>query len=290
MTSKIVANLSKVIIDVIGHFFKVGTDPIKASILELYNFLFTRMNDSIVGLFDNPIVKAFLYLANMASWLVLGYSLIFYFLSIVQEKDRNWYVIFKCFVTTVFFILFNQILARLVFFLPSYVASTLDTFISGDATSSNVGKLIGSELNSIAETIFSKNMALSIILFIALVAFFVVSIMRVGAIFIQIMSAPSYVQYFLLGKDQQGFEWINSTIAIGLTYIIQYCCFYSGICILAYSKNIITSYVLGGAFILATFAVPKQLQKRSWISGAGQAFQSAYMGGNMMLSLLRNKV
>ena len=241
MTSKIVANLSKVIIDVIGHFFKVGTDPIKASILKLYNFLFTRMNDSIVGLFDNSIVKAFLYLANMASWLVFGYSLIFYFLSIVQEKDRNWYVIFKCFVTTVFFILFNQILARLVFFLPSYVTSNLDTFISGDATSSSLEKLMGSELNSIAETIFSKNMALSIILFIALVAFFIISIMRVGAIFIQIMSAPSYVQYFLLGKDQQGFEWINSTIAIGLTYIIQYCCFYSGICILAYSQNIIIS-------------------------------------------------
>lgn len=276
MTSKIVANLSKVIIDVIGHFFNLGTDPIKTSVLKLYNFLFSLLNDSIVGIFDNPIVKALLYIANMASWLVFAYSLILYFLHISQEKDRNWYVIFKCFINTIFFILFNQILARLVFFLPSYITSNLDMILNGDYAPVVISDLIG-----------SKSILLLLIFLIALVAYFIISILRIGATFIQIMSAPSYVQYFLLGKDQQAMEWITTTLGIGLTYIIQYFCFYTGICILAYSDNPITGYVLGSAFLLATFAVPKQLQKRAWISGAGHSFQSAYMGSNMMLSLLR---
>jgi len=110
---------------------------------------------------------------------------------------------------------------------------------------------------------------------IALIGFFVTTILRVANMFVQMLLAPLYVPYVLMGDQQKWIEWFLSVISVGFTYVIQYSVFYAGFMITYYSTTDLTNKLIGIGLLFATFGVPKAMAKFGWSSGSANAFRSA---------------
>ncbi|MEG0272522.1 MAG: hypothetical protein RR639_08395 [Hydrogenoanaerobacterium sp.] len=270
-----VDNLAEAVIKTIINLVEKTVSPFKGLVMTLFDFCFSKM-EGLASVFENPILNAFLYVVNMFSWTVFVFALLFYFLKIAQEEQRNWAVIMRCPVNAIIFITLNQIIAQLCFVLPYHIIRGIQTAFALDIFDSG----------SFLDVYFSE--AVKPLIFticaIAIIGFFIVTVMRIGSMSIQMMIAPFYVPYALMGENQRVMEWVVSTVSIGFTYVIQFAMFYIGALILTYAKADIVNGVMGIAFLFSVFAVPKGMQKFGWSSGAGHGFQSAAMGGNMLIS------
>lgn len=282
--------MKDVIMDVFAELFKTAltfiTSPLKSIIMWAYNFVFGEMNRGMIDALEHPILQA---VSVFAQWCCIGVamaSFLFYALKIAQEENRNWAVIFKCFYSTVVFVAGNQILAKICFFIPNLIVSGLSYFV----TTVSFEDLLSSEriLNLLSgQTILSSVFSL-IVLVIAMVGFAVVTIIRVGAIFTQILIAPFYVPAVLMGDSQKWQEWIMSTVAAGFTYVIQHLIFFTGIMVMSYSTNLVIALSL----MFGTFGVPKALQRFGWSSGAAHSFQAMMLPTTHIVSslLYRSKI
>ena len=259
------------IIDILKEVFLWAIDmaqlSVSAKTIKLFNTFLGGMNEGLTLAFSNPIVNAFLQFASYVSWSLFIIFLCYYFLKIGKEERRNWYAITMTPLTTIFFITFNQIIAKLCFLLPNLIIDGFTKVISPNIKPGNffsIGKV-------------QASLWLSIAILIAAVGFFLVSVIRLGSIFIQMLIAPFYVPSLLSGDTQKAMEWITSTIAVGFTYLVQFVVFYSGALLLSYNEDD-TYFIWGIVFLICTFLVPKALQKWGWNSGISHSFQSAYSG------------
>lgn len=251
----------------------------------LFEFLFGLGNAGLAGALENPIFAAISQVVTRFAWVVFVVSLVFYLLKIVQEENRNWGVIFRCFLNTFLFLMFNQLMAKVCFYLPALMVSGFSYLVGQnsfpDIKDSVLGGIIG--ING-----FVGNVMLFVII-VALLAFGVVSLMRVGAMFLQILIAPFYVPSFLMGDSQKSAEWILGTIAAGFTYVVQYVLFYTGLMVFRYNGNNFINMAIGFSCLLGTFAVPKQMQRFGWSSGAAHTFQSMSSSMGMLLMNVARK-
>lgn len=272
-----VAFLTMVISNTFRNLWQAITKALIGLVLKLFTFLFGGLNAGLTEAFFNPVVEAFLYIANVLSWLVLIFTLIFYFLKIIKEERRNWMVIVNCFFHSIIFVTLNQSLAKLCFLLPSL-------FVIG------LGKLPFLSLSyseTKLESLLNQQWAIPFVLLIAGVAFLIVSILRLGSMFNQMMIAMFYVPAVLLGDHQKVKEWIDGTVSVGATYLFQYLSFYLGVTLMLYGGGNLIGMLGSMAFLFGAFLVPKQLQKWGFSSGAARSFQSVYMGANMLTSGMR---
>lgn len=268
--------LEKSIMETLSKIIGFFTSPLESLAMELFQWVFGGMNSGLLAAFDNPILLALCYIANACSWCIFIFGLPFYFLKIVKEERRNWAVIFTCIVNTIVFIALNQLLAKVCFIIPSMIIAGLKLNLYAQIDSfqdllSGIGNMVIPDFNVI----------LLIILVIAVIAFGVVTLMRVGAMFTQMLIAPFYVAYVLLGDNQKVSEWILGTVAAGFTYVLQYALFYAGIMILWFGSGL-TNTCIALSSMLASFAAPKALQKFGWSSGAAHTFQSTATSVSML--------
>lgn len=269
--------LEKTIMETLSKIIGFFANPLESLAMELFQWVFGGMNSGLLAAFDNPILLALCYVANACSWCIFIFGLPFYFLKIVKEERRNWAVIFTCVVNTVIFIALNQLLAKVCFIIPSMIIAglKLNLYVQFDSFRdlfSGIWDTFAPDFNAIV----------FIILIIAVIAFGVVTLMRVGAMFTQMLIAPFYVSYVLLGDNQKVSEWILGTVAAGFTYVLQYALFYAGIMILRFGGGDLTNICIALSSVFSSFAAPKALQKFGWSSGAAHTFQSTASSVSMM--------
>lgn len=253
-----------------------GFTSLTAGAFKLFDAFLGGMNQGFSSSWDNPIIQVFLFIFNWFSVIIFICSLFFLLLKIVQEQNRDWYTIVKCPVSAIVFIGVNQLIVRTCLLIP-------DMFIEG------IGKAIGTFQPSDILAGF-KSAVLGNVLIIAMIVAFAIfsylTFMRFGAMLIQIMVAPFYVPYITTGDNQKASEWMLSTVAVGFTYMLQYMLFYGGFILLTYASDIF-SQVISFSLIFATFKVSAQMQKFGWASGGGSTLNTAYMGANMIASLMK---
>ena len=254
---------AKLISDVIGILFSGGLNYLSGICNKIFDFLFGKALTGLSMIFDNPVVNAFLYLANTLSWVILVVSFVFFLLKVAREEQKNWLVIALCPFQAIIFVVFNQIIAKLSFIIPDTFVSLLNFTLKGYIPNAGIFEIAGTSAFRILFTL------------IALAGFTIVVFMRGAAMFIQMMTAPLYVPYVICGDSAKTMEWIVSTVAIGVTFFIQYVVFYAGITMCSYAGSNWLSIIGGYIFMIGTFLVPKSLQKYGWTSGVAHSFQSA---------------
>ncbi|MEG0854053.1 MAG: DUF6045 family protein [Angelakisella sp.] len=265
-----------------AHFWELLLNPCETMAIALFEYLFGLMNSSFVHAIFNPILEAVCTIFNFITCIVFLSAIPFYLLKIAQEDKKDWMVIIKCFIMAFSFAALNQHLAKICFYIPYLIVTIFNFAVGVTDFEEYIGSLASGNIFGGSPLV---GVCLLIIVLIAAIAFFITSMLRVGAIYIQMFIAPLYLPFVLLGDNQKASEWIFSTVAVGFTYSIQYALFYTGIIIMRYADGISTS-VIGLGLILSTFSVPAQMQKFGWSSGAGRGFQSLSMPATSIISTL----
>lgn len=244
--------------------------------LALFDLFFGGIGQGLSLAWENPIMDVFMIIANIFSISVLSCSLLFFFLKIGQEEKRNWYIIFKCFFNTMLFIAFNQLIVKTCFLIPDLLVTGLNNALDG---------FVPSTLLDVSALLLGPFQ--SIIVVVALLGFMYITIMRFGMMFIQIMVAPFYVPFIITGDSQKPSEWMLSTVTAGFTYLIQYMIFYAGLLTVSFAGEDFWLLLSGIAIMFITFKVSAVMQKLGYSAGGGSVLNSAYMGANMISSLLK---
>lgn len=240
------------------------TKPLDTFLNQAIEFMFSGLNSAVLTIFDDPILSAILTIINIFSWVIFFVTIFFYLLKIAKEVNKDWATICNCFIEAFLFVTANQLLAKTCFYLSCMISqiynfAVFETPKWTDYISPSLG------FNG-----FTLLVAL-----IALVGFFVVTIMRAGNMFIQILIAPLYVPYVLMGDKQKWSEWLLGVVSVGFTYVVQYTVFYSGYMIIRFADFFdFTSKFIGIGLLFGTFGVPKAMQKFGWSSGSANAFRS----------------
>lgn len=260
-----------------GVFSYFGTSSTTYVFMLMDTFLGTT-NQGFASSWENPIIQSFLYICSTFSWIIFACFLPMYFLKIAQEKQRDWHTIFMCPITAIIFIVFNQIIVQICLLIPDIVINLIGSVMK-------IG--MPSDMASGFKTLTLGNVIV-IVTIIAFLCFLYITIMRFGAMVIQVMIAPFYLPFIITGDNQKASEWLLSTVAIGFTYLIQYLLFYGGFLLLSFTADI-PSQIIAFSLMFSTLKVPGQMQKFGWSSGGGGSLNSAYMGANMISSLMRPK-
>lgn len=114
---------------------------------------------------------------------------------------------------------------------------------------------------------------LLIILFITIgiVVFFISALRANGNMTVQYMSSPLYVTSIVRGDTSAIGDWLRQTVAIAVTYVVQYFLFVFGLVLIAdYNTTSVTngSFFTGIGFWMVLIAVPRVLNKFGMSSGS----------------------
>ena len=251
--------------DVFGSLWDGAWGKVKDSTLVMLDMAFGGINGVFADAFSNPIIRAILWLLSAACWVVFGASLIFYFLQIAREKQRDWANIVNYFIAALACVAMNQLICQLFFLLPGMLVAVLK-FQTDDG---NIFNLVSGG---------TPGALIQIVIFVSLVCFLFISLKRFGQMFVQALIAPFYVPAFLLGNSQLAAEWFKSTAACGFLYALQYISFYGGFLILYYSEFDFGGTIFGLSVILGTFSIPPALQRFTNISSGGRVMQTINAG------------
>lgn len=277
----------QIMLGVVASIFENITAPIREGVLSMFGYLFESGSESLAGLFQNPMIVALTTITDMFCWICFTVALLFFFLKVVQEERRNWGVILLCPIKTIFFVITYKYIVQVCYLLPCYILAGF-RYIPGIDMTLDADMFFGSVSDSLGKLLFGPISQITLV--VALIGFSCVAIMRMGSMVIQVLSAPFYVPYVLMGDFQKLMEWVVSTVSVGFTFVVQYIVFYSGMVILQYSKDGVLGAVIGISLLFSTFVVPRQMQKFGWASGAGHALQTTAYSGNMLVSSVRTFV
>lgn len=245
---------------------------------ELFNVFFGGLSEGLSLAWSNPVISVFLYTANLFSWAIFFFGFVFFVLKVAQEERRNWYAIYRCPINAIIFIALNQTAVKVCFL-------AADMFVTGI---SNIDYFKDMDLLKLDFSSYLSGFV-TVAMLIAFIYFTYTTVMRFGAMFIQILLAPFYVPFILMGDDQKVSEWMLGTVAIGFTYLIQFLLFYCGLVVFHFAGSDFWSYVAALSLMFSTMSVPAQMQKFGWGSGGGNAMSAAYMGINAASSLIKLK-
>lgn len=145
-------------------------------------------------------------------------------------------------------------------------------FIEGASRLSIIGIQIGAQLtgqlnpngyfNGIAFGSGFWDVLMPPIVLIAAVGFCCITMMRIGAIFIQAFTPFLYVSDIVRGQTTAMGDWLRQTISILLTYFLQHVCFVQGL-IFFMNKSYISCLIVW----VTMFGVSKLLSKYGMSSG-----------------------
>lgn len=239
------------------------TSPLDTLMSQMVDSMFSGLNSAFLTIFDNPILSAIFIIINIFSWIIFLVSILFYLLKIAKEVNKDWATICNCFIETILFVTANQLLAKSCFYLSCMISQIYNFAIFDEP-----------KWTDLLSPTHGFNGFTLLIAIIAFIGFFVVTIMRGANMFTQILIAPLYVPYVLMGDKQKWSEWLLGVVSVGFTYVVQYSVFYSGYMVIRFAGTDITSKFIGIGLLFGTFGVPKAMQKFGWSSGSANAFRS----------------
>lgn len=232
---------------------------IKNTLLDLCQNLLTLIAKGTSGFFTNNIISAFLSFSQWANIVVLTVSFLFMLFDLAEEhatnKDVDYTVLFGNIVKGIIFVEFNAQLAIMAMSISDIITTQLNFKIT--ASANNIFAEISQSYTSVTFTTF-----LLLAILIGAVVFFVMSVMRYGAMFVHILSSSLYIGDILRGDTTSIGSWLRQMVAIAITYVMQYICFYLGLFFLAEQDIIMWAIMWAGMA-----AVTKILQKFGYSTG-----------------------
>ena len=259
------------IVSVINTLLGMIVQPFTSLCVHLFTQLFSGIGNGLSTAWQNPIVEILLHLVYWASFaLFLLYGL-FYLLKIARERERNWYEMIACPFYALLFIFAAPLFAQFFFLLPDLLVSTVNEAIGE------------TQLNGILNTNPFDGLAYSVMLLltgVGIIGFTIVTFRRFGMMLLQVLLVPIYIPFLMLGDTKKAGEWLTSTAALGISYLIQYLLFYCGVftAYVSEGKSIIST-VIGCSLMLAIFSVDPALQRWGMpLDGSGRAFGAMAQG------------
>lgn len=240
-----------------------ATEWIMAGISKAVEAVLESITSLTGGFWDEPAIELFLNFSMTVNIIVMVVALLFLCVEIAQQSGRvNWTVVFGNFAKVIVFIFFNRYIGLSSILFAEILTENLN--LSMDAPSP--GALIASIANG---TSMVGVAFLLLIVAVAFVAFFIMSMLRNGMLFVQILTSSFYIPDILSGDTARLGDWVRQTVAISGTYILQYYTFYLGLTY--FSTSLLTCFT----FWLAMFSVPRVLEKFGYSSGAAGVLSAA---------------
>lgn len=233
---------------------------IKNDILSICQQLLTLISKGTSSFFTNDVTKVFLDFSRWANYIVFAVSFLFMLFDIAEEhasgKDVDYSVVFSNAIKAIIFAQFNSSLAIMSMSIADIVTTKLNFKLSTDPN--QIFKtIIQGYTTSVSFTIL-----MLIVVLVGTVVFFVMSVMRYGAIFVHILSSSLYISDILRGDTTSIGAWLRQMIAISVTYILQYITFYCGLYFMAQQDIIMWAVMWAGMA-----SVTKILQKFGYSTG-----------------------
>lgn len=214
---------------------------------------------------NEPAINVFLDFSKWANTIVFVVSLIFMLFDMGEEmasgKGIDYGMVFSNSVKAIIFVEFNCTLAEMSMQVADVLTTGLHLQITNDTS------IFNNFMPTSGSVLFMILMLLAIL--IAMIVFFVMSVMRYGGMFVHILSSSLYITDILRGDTTSMGAWIRQMVAIAGTYIIQYYTFYLGMYYLIQKQIIMCAICWTGMF-----GVSKILQKFGYSTGTRGVFNS----------------
>ena len=262
----------------------------------LYNWVF----DGIANLMDTILeftngatnifweVDAVSVILDFSAWVnvvVLVISLFFLMMDVVEQSGRvNWSILFSNLCKGMAFVLFNRYIGQATLQLAIQCADALNIQVDPPAAGI-IKSMLGIERSGIFVIL------VVLVILVAFIAFFFISLLRNGAMFVQILSSSFYIPSIIRGDTAQLGEWLRQTVTIAATYFLQYLLFYLGLGELDAGIGSVTAmskvFVITGTCWLTMFMVPRILERFGYTSGAREVFSAAGSMASSGLSIAK---
>lgn len=220
---------------------------------------------------DVPAIEVCLDFFGWVNGIVLVVSLLFLCMEITEQSGRvNWAIIFSNCCKGFIFVFFNRYIGLATFTITEQATQAIDVNLSAPSSaliSSAVSKLTAGATSGI----FLIIMTLAIVA--AFIAFFIMAMLRNGTLLVQIFSSSFYIPSIIRGDTAKLGDWLEQTVAISVTFFIQYLLFCIGLDHLSSFSG--PGLVTTATCWLTMFFVPRILAKFGYSSGTASVFSAA---------------
>lgn len=263
-------------LNLIWTFFQT---QIKNAMLDICQQIITLIGTGTSTFWTQSLVMDFLDFSKWANYVVFGVTLLFMLFDIGEEiasgKDVDLGIVFTNSVKAMVFVNFNSIIAITCMQLGDIITSSLNFKLPTDQNA------MEKALSGIGISSANFIIVVALAILIACLVFFVMSVMRYGAMFVQILASSFYIPNILRGETQAMGDWMRQTVAIAGTYTFQYVTFYCGLYYLLQYNVIICAIFWAGMM-----SAGKVLQKFSYSTGTKGVFSSLGSAAGQGISLL----
>lgn len=208
---------------------------VKNDILDMCTKMIELINNGTSTFFENDIIKTFLEFSKWANFIVFAIAFLFMLFDLAEEhagqKDVDYSVMFGNCIKALIFCQFNAEIAKMSMLIANVFTSKLNFNVQFDPQTAAQSFTI-----DYASPAFEILLLLAVL--IGIIVFFVMSVMRYGAMFVHILSSSLYISDILRGDTTSIGAWLRQMVAICVTYMLQYLTFYAGLYYIA-SENIL---------------------------------------------------
>ncbi len=255
--------MQNLIISAIDTFLSSFRIKLEECLINFFMQVLQVVNSLLLTTFDIPMIVDFVEAGIWMGRILFGATFVILLIDIMEENGSWKSDQFKAIEWTTIFLnlmkaaVFVETAPRLTILSMKLVADSVNQF---DPTP---------YLNGMKSWIGTLFIGI-IISIIAVGGFAVVTIMRFGAILIQAFTAFLYVPDIVRGHTTSMGSWIRQTVAILLTFFLQYVFFFLGL-VACLEVNLVVAAILWMIMIY----VAKYLDKYGMSSGVTGAFSSA---------------
>ena len=262
-------------------------------LLEFCSTVISLVNAISISFFDNELIKIVLAFFGGLSLIIFASSLVFMLFDVVEEvsgsKTIEWGTVFINCTKALCFILVVPPGVMLSMDIGNNVIDILGVGAINNSLSDMVsggllGMLGGGTFN------FMFTLLIALLLAVGITFFFYISLLRFGNMFVQIMIANLYIPDIVRGNTESMGDWLRQTIAIAITYLIQYLLFALGLNFIVdkgFTPEHMGNFLLGISLWITMFGVSKLLNKFGMSSGVKGVVSSATSTATSMSLLFR---
>ncbi len=264
----------------IDTLFETLVDRFHAWLLNLIMDAISWVERAGTMFFNSVIVQSTLTFTEWVAWGIFGFAFVMLLLDIGEElggykpgQGVEFTTIFTNFIKAIAFILMGPRLAVM----GMQLAANASGELSIDYTT----------LKNEMPNMFSLNLGgllplIPIIILIAVIGFFCLTLFSAGGIFIQAATAFLYVPDILRGRTTAMGDWMRQTISVLVTYLFRHILFIVGL-----GSALSGDYITMTIGWITMFGVAKLLQKYGMSSGfGGMVSHTAQMGQSAMYTMM----
>lgn len=264
----------------IDTLFETLVDRFHAWLLNLIMDAISWVEGAGAWFFNSMIVQKTLEFTAWLAWGIFGVAFVILLLDIGEElggykpgQGMEFTAIFTNFIKAIAFILMGPRLAVIAMQLAANATGQMS--VDYTALKTEVPNMFSLNLGGLLPLI-------PIIILIAVIGFFCLTLFSAGGIFIQAATAFLYVPDILRGRTTAMGDWMRQTISILTTFLFRHILFIIGL-----AGALSGDYITMAVAWITMFGVAKLLQKFGMSSGfGGMVSHTTQMGQSAMYTMM----